>query len=127
MISGNIIHNQGNSNEKIKTKIRPVKPNTEFKFRIRYENLSGNELGALLFALKMPEGCAHKIGMGKPYGLGSVKITPELYISKRNKRYLTLFSSDGWDLAETKQGDGAIDEIISAFEKHILRKYEYFG
>lgn len=115
-------HNQGNSNEKIKTKIRPVKPNTEFKFRIRYENLSGNELGALLFALKIPEGCAHKIGMGKSYGLGSVEITPELYVSKRNKRYLTLFCSDGWDLAETKQGDGAINEITSAFEEHILQK-----
>lgn len=115
-------HNPDNLNEKIKTRIQPVKPDIEFKFRIRYENLSGNELGALLFALNLPEGCAHKIGMGKPYGLGSVKITPELYVSKRDKRYLALFNNDGWELAETKQGDGAIDEIISDFENHILQK-----
>lgn len=113
-------HPQGNSNEKIKTKIRPVKPNTEFKFRIRYENLSESELGALLFALKLPEGCTHKIGMGKPYGLGSVKIIPELYTSDRNGRYLTLFNEDGWELAEFKQKDRMLNQTVSAFEEHIL-------
>ncbi|AKB32500.1 DUF324 domain-containing protein [Methanosarcina siciliae HI350] len=113
-------HNLGNSNEKIKTKIRPVKPNTEFKFRIRYENLSESELGALLFALKLPEGCAHKIGMGKPYGLGSVKIIPELYTSDRNGRYLSLFNRDGWVLAEFKQKDRMLNQTVSAFEEHIL-------
>lgn len=117
-------HPQGNSNEKIKTKIRPVNPNTEFKFRIRYENLSESELGALLFALKLPKGCAHKIGMGKPYGLGSVKIIPELYISDRNGRYLTLFNIDGWELAEFKQTDRVLNETVSAFEKHILENID---
>lgn len=113
-------NNLGNSNEKIKTKIRPVKPNTEFKFRIRYENLSESELGALLFALKLPEGCAHKIGMGKPYGLGSVQITPELYTSDRNERYLTLFNRAGWELAEFKQKDSMLNQTVSAFEEYIL-------
>lgn len=114
-------HDQGNSNEKVKPKkIQSVKSHTEFKFQIRYENLSENELGALLFALKLPEGCAHKIGMGKPYGLGSVKITPTLYISDRSWRYLTLFNRDGWELAEFKQKDRMLNQTVSAFEEHIL-------
>ncbi|KAF5032062.1 RAMP superfamily protein [anaerobic digester metagenome] len=107
-------------NKNILTKIKPVKPNTKFKFKIRYENLTENELGALLFVLRLPEGCAHKIGMGKPLGLGSVKITPKLYSSKRSKRYSTLFVNDSWNLAETEQGKEAIEDIISIFEDHIL-------
>lgn len=99
-----------------------MKPNTKFKFKIRYENLTENELGALLFVLKLPDGCAHKIGMGKPLGLGSVKITLKLYSSKRSKRYSTLFVSNSWNLAETEQRSDAIEDIISIFENHILTK-----
>lgn len=115
--------NSISKNKNILTRIKPVKPHTKFKFKIRYENLTENELGALLFILKLPEGCAHKIGMGKSLGFGSIKITPTLYISNRRKRYSTLFvNNNSWNLAETKQENDAIDEIISIFESHILTK-----
>ncbi len=101
------------------TRIRPVKPETEFKFRIRFENLSKEELGALLFALNLPEDCAHKIGMGKPLGLGSVEITPTLVLSDREKRYKSLFDGNNWALAENEDN---IKEHTDYFEKHILGK-----
>ena len=82
-------------NKNIITKIKPVKPKTKFTSRIRFENLSQVELGALLFALDLPEGCCHKLGMGKPLGLGSVKIVPTLHLSNRIKRYENLF--DEWN------------------------------
>jgi len=84
--------NKSGKNDKVITKIKPVEPKTLFKFRIRYENLSKNELGALLFVLKLPDGCAHKIGMGKPLGLGSVFIKPTLFKTDRGNRYLSLFN-----------------------------------
>lgn len=102
--------------------MRPVKPETEFKFRIRYENLSKPELGALLFALKLPEGCAHKIGMGKPIGLGSVKITPHLFTSKRKERYSNVFDGINWELGEEEQNEEEVKGFIFAFEKEILGK-----
>ncbi|BCB96585.1 CRISPR-associated RAMP family protein [Dissulfurispira thermophila] len=74
------------------TKLTPVKEGTTFRGRIRFENLSNVELGALLFVLDLPENLAHKLGMGKPLGLGSVEIKPTLYISDREKRYKDLFS-----------------------------------
>lgn len=76
------------------TKINPVKPGTTFTGRIRFENLSNIELGALLFALQLPPGCCHKIGMGKPLGLGSIRITPKLHLSNRINRYRNL--ADEW-------------------------------
>ncbi|MFZ3383511.1 MAG: TIGR03986 family CRISPR-associated RAMP protein [Candidatus Methanoperedens sp.] len=113
---------QNDFNPKQDTKIRPVKPNTKFNFRIRFENLSQIELGALLFALKLPDRCAHKLGMGKPLGLGSVKIKPELSISDRKKRYSSLFENEAWTLSENINSEAEIDRMINIFQKHILGK-----
>lgn len=79
-----------------------IKENTEFKSRIRFDNLSPKELGCLLFVLKLPEGCFHKIGMGKPLGLGSVKIEPELVIINREERYKNLFENGSWKTGTDK-------------------------
>lgn len=120
--SGTIWKKHTEFNENIDTKIKPVKPNIKFKFRIRFENLSRNELGALLFALKLPNECAHKLGMGKPLGLGSVKIKPELSISDRKKRYSSLFENEKWSLSENKNSEAEIDNLINLFQKYILGK-----
>lgn len=101
------------------TQITPVKKGTTFKSRIRFENLSSIELGALLFALDLPEDCAYKLGMGKPLGLGSVKIKPTLYLSNRTNRYQNLFFEwYGIQQADTKK----ISELKQDFEKYVLEK-----
>jgi len=98
------------------TKIKPIQKDAIFSGRIRFENLSKVELGALLFVLNLPDGCAHKIGMGKPLGLGSIRIKPTLYLSDRQKRYRDLFYE--WDTpTETKNPD----EFIKEFENYILK------
>ena len=107
------------------TKIMPIKEKSVFECRIRFENLKDEELGALLFALDLKsQGCAHKIGMGKPLGLGSIRITPELWISNRRKgedgssgRYEKLFNNGEWHLTEEKKG---VENFKKQFFKHIL-------
>lgn len=99
------------------TRINPVRPGTTFTGRIRFENLSQIELGALLFSLELPEGCLHKLGMGKPLGLGSVRIAPRLFLSKRKARYTSLFSE--WK--EEPQADNeALKEAKAEFERYVL-------
>jgi CRISPR/Cas system CSM-associated protein Csm3 (group 7 of RAMP superfamily) len=84
--------------------INPISIGSSFNGRIRFENLTKEELGALLFVLDLPEGCAHKIGMGKPLGLGSVKITPTLTLIDRQKRYSSLFDeNEDWESGESKE------------------------
>lgn len=78
-------------NKKQYTKIKPLNPGSTFKGRIRFINLSDAELGALLFVLNLPEGHYHKIGMAKPLGLGSIKISAKLNLINREKRYSSLF------------------------------------
>jgi CRISPR-associated protein (TIGR03986 family) len=59
-----------------KVRITPLKAHAMFYFHIDFDNLSAHELGLLLFALKPDEEFRHKIGMGKPLGLGRVNIEP---------------------------------------------------
>lgn len=75
------------------TLIAPIEPGAIFEGSIRFENLSEEELGALLFVLNLPEGYCHKIGMGKPLGLGSIKITATLSILDPKKRYSNLIDN----------------------------------
>jgi len=81
------------------TYIQPVREGVTFRFRVRFENLSEAELGALATALFLPEGLAHKLGMGKPLGLGSVRIEGVLKLIDRQTRYSALFveSGDSWE------------------------------
>jgi CRISPR-associated protein (TIGR03986 family) len=105
------------------TYVRPVTPETRFRFRVRFDNLSKAELGALCWALR-PEGDPdvmhqthavedapdlsekelpktgyfHKLGMGRPLGLGSVQLDARLHLTDRTgrtdrtDRYRALFA-----------------------------------
>lgn len=57
-----------------KNTVRPLKRGLYLFFHIDYYNLTADELGLLLYALEPDPGFHHKVGMGKPLGLGSVKI-----------------------------------------------------
>jgi CRISPR-associated protein (TIGR03986 family) len=77
------------------TIIRPVRPGTTFKGRVRFENLTDLELGALLTVLQLPPNQRHRLGMGKPLGMGSVRITATLHLTDRAARYAALFEESG--------------------------------
>lgn len=77
------------------TIIRPVKKGTNFRGRLRFENLTDLEVGALLTALQLPPSKRHHLGMGKPLGLGSVRIEAALHLTNREQRYASLFDDAG--------------------------------
>ncbi len=75
-------------NCKQKAKITPLKSGSTFHFHIDFENLTKNELGLLLYSLRPSPDFMHKIGMGKPIGLGTVEVTPLVLLTiDRTKRY----------------------------------------
>ncbi len=102
------------------TKIKPIKEGAKFKARIRFDNLSEVELGALLFVLDLPPECCHKIGMGKPLGLGSIRITPTLTLIDRRERYSSLKN-----LAEKQVED--LDQYKTAFEDYLRAQVGFSG
>ncbi|MBI4752515.1 MAG: TIGR03986 family CRISPR-associated RAMP protein [Acidobacteria bacterium] len=51
-----------------------VKPQTCFEFDIHLMNLSEVEAGALLWLLNLPKNHYHRLGGGKPFGFGSLRL-----------------------------------------------------
>lgn len=112
---------QERQHEKQLTRIVPLKPGVRFSFKVHFENLREEELGALWWALTLPgeEGqtYCHKLGMGKPLGMGAVTMTPKLYLTDRQVRYHHLFARDGWDKAASESD---AKSYLKAFETFVL-------
>ena len=68
-------HRQGGDTDNQNRSIKAwVKPDTTFEFDIDVTNLSDVELGALLWLLNLPDEHYHRLGGGKPFGFGSVRL-----------------------------------------------------
>ncbi|MEH1992106.1 TIGR03986 family type III CRISPR-associated RAMP protein [Nostoc sp.] len=85
------------------TQIKPIKPGVNFEFTIYFENLSDVELGALTWVLDIAQNNKYRLslGMGKPLGMGAIKINHQLYLSQKKGRYTQLFDSSSWYIPET--------------------------
>ncbi len=80
---------------KQKVKVTPVIDGAVFYFHIDFDNLSDIELGLLLYSLSPSDTFHHKLGMGKPIGLGTVKIKPVgLFTINRKERYYVKTDED---------------------------------
>jgi CRISPR-associated protein (TIGR03986 family) len=113
--------NSSEANESQLTAIKPINTDVKFNFIIHFENLTNIELGALIWVLNIAQDESYrlKLGMGKPLGMGAVKIEHNLYLSDRQIRYTQLFNDDQWETAEQ------IKENLSYqqdFEKYILEQ-----
>ncbi|MDS4060274.1 MAG: TIGR03986 family CRISPR-associated RAMP protein [Candidatus Contendobacter sp.] len=100
------------------TVIRPVKSGMEFRGRVRFENLNQLELGALLAALELPANYRHHLGMGKPLGMGSVRVEAATTLYDPVKRYQSL-AVDG--RLEQADQNGKLAEAREAFRKAIVQ------
>jgi CRISPR-associated protein (TIGR03986 family) len=107
-----------------RTRVKPVAPGVSFAFTVRFDNLTDVELGALLWALTLPgeanKEYRHKLGMGKPLGMGSVHVQAKLVLSDRQQRYRQLFTTDGaWDEALTA---ASTEPFVQTYEQFILSR-----
>ncbi len=108
----------GKPPEKRMTKdLTPLKKGNRFKSKIRFQNLSEIELGALMmiFNLNGAKNPAYKIGMGKSLGFGSIKVTPKLFIESETA-YTEIFDSNGFK-NPYKEVDA--EKYLDAFKKYI--------
>ncbi|WP_204103144.1 MULTISPECIES: TIGR03986 family CRISPR-associated RAMP protein [Spirulina sp. CCY15215] len=107
------------------TEIKPVQSGVSFQFSINFENLNDIELGALLWVLKIAQDDEYRIslGMGKPLGMGAVKITSHLSLNQRNERYSQLFDGDrqSWFTGYEDSPD-LPKPYIETFDKYICKQ-----
>ncbi len=107
------------------THIRPIRPDIAFEFRIKFENFSSVELGSLLWILQIAQDDDYRlsIGMGKPLGMGAVKIESDVFLHNRCSHYRSLFDSSGnWYTGITTPLSNAEKENhILIFEQYVLK------
>jgi len=106
------------------TKIKPINPGVKFEFTIHFENLNNIELGSLLWILDIAQRKERqyrlKLGMGKPLGMGAIKIEPKLYLSNREQRYSKLFNIDSWEKGEPQNPSEDLSKYKENFEKELI-------
>lgn len=111
------------------TRLNPIKSGVQFKFRVYFENLSERELGAMCWTLhpmgEQTKTYCHHLGMGKPLGMGAVKLEATLLLTNRTTRYGSLFNGDQWQMGMVGGGESLADismleQRTRDFEQYIL-------
>lgn len=119
--------NEASSDKKTKShteRIKPIYPDATFTGKIWFTNLSKLELGLLLTALEPSfetlenQKIAHKIGLGKPLGLGSIKVNVDS-IHLMNLEDKEYFKSYNQSLKKVEKKD-----FIDHFKKELALKLE---
>lgn len=98
--------------------IEPLATDVEFSARIDFTNLEADEFAALMLAVTMRYGqeldMRHKIGYGKPIGLGSIRIDPtKLCLVDYSTRYTASRANRGI----TEYG---LDEVTALVEEQMV-------
>lgn len=113
---------------RVERDVVPLRDGLTFHSRVTFTNLTDEELGVLLRALLLanpvdggdpsdPEH-AHKLGMGKSLGLGSVHLRPELYLVDRRVRALSPDPTAGITRATGEH----VQAFLDAFGAALVRR-----
>lgn len=70
-----IVDGSDSKNEKVGSQLKPLAAGTIFSGKVRFHNLTEDELGLLLWSLELNPESEQNIGKAKAYGYGRVKIS----------------------------------------------------
>ncbi|WP_058558233.1 RAMP superfamily CRISPR-associated protein [Thiohalocapsa sp. ML1] len=88
-------HEENTDNDRLRLIARPVAAGQDFIFPIDFDNLSDAELTLLWRAIEPGTGFLHRLGLGKPLGLGSVALRIEaLFRRDPATRYSTAAATE---------------------------------
>ncbi len=104
--------------------IRPLPRGTRFGGVIRYKNLTGEELGLLLWCLRLEDGCFQSVGMAKPYGYGRMRLTIQ---SVREFEPDTLYRGGSFQAPPWRDGTEKVGEYIDRYRAYARRQLDEPG
>lgn len=101
-------------NSNIKSKLYPIESGSKFKGKIHFKNLTEEELGLILWALKVDDKATENIGMGKPLGFGRIEIEDiNVLVENLEEKY----SSMTMDFTRKEERGRYINKYIESFSK----------
>lgn len=107
-----------NGNERVATTLYPLDKGSVFHGVIRYRNLHPDELGLLLWCIRLEPGCFHGIGMGKPYGFGRIKATIRRLVEWDAE---ALYCPEGLagTAGEPSNPEDAVETYIRTYDRYV--------
>ena len=107
--------------------IQPLAIGTDFSARIDFTNLEADEFAALLFAIQLQTDMRHKIGYGKPIGLGSVQLNvTNLQLVDYANRYKDFRTSRGISYYKGEILDSMLDGQMASIDPQINAAWNRF-
>lgn len=86
-----VVSGEASNNENIGSRLRPLDKGAVFEGKIRFSNLKKEELGLLLWSIRLEDGCKMNIGKAKPYGYGVIQFSDiKARVFDLQKAYETL-------------------------------------
>ncbi len=120
-----------NENKKVACILHPLEKGVKTTFIIHLHSITLIELGAILEAITLSKGHAHKLGMGKPLGLGSVRLDiADHEIHEDAVHYQDLcgrceaFFSKNNTHSTLNLDDKALQEAKNAFRLWVLHNFD---
>ena len=96
--------------------IQPLDYDTKFHFRLDFTNLEADEFATLLLAIVLEENMRHKIGYGKPLGLGSIYLFPtRLTLVDYASRYTQPSANRGVSVPEKNAMWDLVNQHLDTF------------
>ncbi len=108
----------------LKMRATPLKVGAQFYFHVDFDNLTEQELSMLAYCLRPSGPFRHKLGLGKPLGLGSVRIDPfaVAYVN-RQKRYHAAdpFADPRYEATQVTEQAGSLGDLPDRYlEERLL-------
>lgn len=118
-----LVHTDGGiNNENAASTICPLREGAKFAGKIRFQNLTEDELGLLLWAVRLNEGSQMNVGKAKSYGYGRISVA----ITEARKFDLQrAYQSDGilyLDPFDDIEIDQAIDNYKKGINQYLGKK-----
>ena len=102
----------------VNSTIRALKKGARFKGRINFSNLHEDELGLLVWALKLENGSRHNIGHAKPYGFGQIEVKNIVTkVENLEKKYSERLTTDFYDIKND-------EELVASYKKYVLDTFK---
>lgn len=112
-------------NKKIQTTFIPIAKGAIFKGKIYFNQLTKEEIGLILLAIKINKNAEYNMGMAKPYGYGSFKITDiTLSIEDLDLKYGQCIVGDYVKEYKNNELDFFADSYKKIFEKKTNQKFD---
>lgn len=110
---------EGVQRDNVSSRFSPLPKGTVFKASVKFNSLTKEELGLLLWAIQLDEGCDLNIGKAKPLGYGRIHIS-NLKLDLVD--FAKMYEADMFSFEPYRQGDAS--DFISYYKEYVKENFK---